>query len=668
MATNKRKYWGELSLKERAQFYPYYIAQGITSPKEIGEAYDNDLETEENNIYSGTDEDTQKIEISEKEKLDEIFNSAQKTAAGGKQNNPINRLVASLLNNKVAKKLAYNLSTQPAIASRGSASIKDIVKGVISPKKSRKEWGYPEDGYIDDNKLQYLFPGFSGDDGSPRYKEIEEPVYGFDYSKYNDRNGFKNVKEYYGTINDENKYIISDKNRGLAEELAKNKAHIYIQTPDNTGDYFDDVNNYIASFDVENGHPVIHASDEWDINTSDYNSKYARSLVNRASAYLMQQVGQPYILRQEHIPVYYSPSEDYMNTHGFMLDWGLNDLSDKDIANKINSGLISPSIIIGNKKSLGGNLYDGETENSQKMNIPRKISRFMLGPLGSTIDVLKDAVSRIHQKKHTENTDLSREQIEALKRNVENIASDKDTRIRNIAAINGRARQMNIDFDDVASYYDEGRMNPYLGIYGTLDSGRARENTSKTSDVSTQIEDTINYDIYSGEQQSLPNMKYAVPYIPEKEIYIDGFGEVSTNALDSLAKYGKAAGIPLVDALGLAGQETLFGKLPKYNFGERIEGVNYGNTGVSNAFANSSYFKNYGWIPAEYLVRDFRYNRDGAEADRSIPPLLHAMNYYKIGKYNRGDTSHNSDVRAAGNKALRDSDVQEWLKTSPYAY
>lgn len=63
MATNKRKYWGELSLKERAQFYPYYIAQGITSPKEIGEAYDNDLETEENNIYSGTDEDTQLMNI-----------------------------------------------------------------------------------------------------------------------------------------------------------------------------------------------------------------------------------------------------------------------------------------------------------------------------------------------------------------------------------------------------------------------------------------------------------------------------------------------------------------------------------------------------------------------------------------------------------------------------
>lgn len=76
MATNKRKYWGELSLKERAQFYPYYIAQGITSPKEIGEAYDNDLETEENNIYSGTDEDTQLMNIDNSGNLIDLVHPA----------------------------------------------------------------------------------------------------------------------------------------------------------------------------------------------------------------------------------------------------------------------------------------------------------------------------------------------------------------------------------------------------------------------------------------------------------------------------------------------------------------------------------------------------------------------------------------------------------------
>jgi hypothetical protein len=56
-----------------------------------------------------------------------------------------------------------------------------------------------------------------------------------------------------------------------------------------------------------------------------------------------------------------------------------------------------------------------------------------------------------------------------------------------------------------------------------------------------------------------------IPYIPEKAIKLTNAGKdtgvtFSTNLLDSIAKYSNITDLPLKSALGLAGQESTFGK------------------------------------------------------------------------------------------------------------
>ena len=181
----------------------------------------------------------------------------------------------------------------------------------------------------------------------------------------------------------------------------------------------------------------------------------------------------------------------------------------------------------------------------------------------------------------------------------------------------------------------------------------------------------MNSSIYNREGYVSPNMKYAIPYDESKEIVIPTIGRVPTNALDSLAKYSYQAEIPLYEGLGLSGQETNFGAIPIYNMQsipkgapqEERENIKFNN----RALGNASYFRNYGYIPAEYMVRDFRYNLEGHAIDRDIPPLLHAFQYYKQGKYNPGDPNHTNDVRERGEFIINTKPIQEWIKSSPYA-
>lgn len=164
-------------------------------------------------------------------------------------------------------------------------------------------------------------------------------------------------------------------------------------------------------------------------------------------------------------------------------------------------------------------------------------------------------------------------------------------------------------------------------------------------------------------------MRYAIPYIEDKEIRILG-NRTSENALDSLAKYSAITRLPLVDALGLFGQETTLGAVPYENVVSTK-----GKTGKdeeeilsrNNALMNSNYFRGYGIIPAEYAVRDYRYNLEADPISRDVPPLQHAFEYYKSGKYNTGDKKHSSMVRSYGEAMMKDPSVKKWISTSKYA-
>lgn len=239
-------------------------------------------------------------------------------------------------------------------------------------------------------------------------------------------------------------------------------------------------------------------------------------------------------------------------------------------------------------------------------------------------------------------------------------------------AINEVFQKMNFGTNDYEALYNS---NKYWNIiseyYGGVPSYRLRENDSPTKKQSEAYERSMNKLIYNRKGYGSPNMKYAIPYNESKEIVIPTIGRVPTNALDSIAKYSYQAGLPLYEGLGLSGQETNFGATPTFNMKSIPKNASQKEQDnikfFNRVLGNTSYFRNYGYIPAEYMVRDFRYNLEGHAIDRNIPPLLHAFQYYKKGKYNPGDPNHTSDVRKKGQFIMNTKPIQDWIKSSLYA-
>lgn len=237
------------------------------------------------------------------------------------------------------------------------------------------------------------------------------------------------------------------------------------------------------------------------------------------------------------------------------------------------------------------------------------------------------------------------------------------------------ADRFNYEYTDIADLYNSGKMNaPLSALYKYTPSGRVRANdVAATKERSEKLEEDMNFYIYNSypksHGQASPNMAYAIPYIESEEIRVPGVGRTTKNALDSLAKYAAKVKIPLYEAVGLAAQETALGAIPVYNYKampkNATEEEKQKVRDYNRALGNSSYFRNYGVIPAEHLVRDFRYNY--YPIDRSIPPLEHAFTYWKEGNYNRGDRNHTRDVRAKGRKVMSSDIMKEWAKHSKYA-
>lgn len=241
-------------------------------------------------------------------------------------------------------------------------------------------------------------------------------------------------------------------------------------------------------------------------------------------------------------------------------------------------------------------------------------------------------------------------------------------------AVRTVADKMNYEYTDIAELYNSGKLNtPLSAIYKGV-SGRVRENdTAATKQASEEQEKNMHIYMYNSypksHGQAHPNMAYAIPYIESEEIRVPGVGRTTKNALDSLAKYAAKVKIPLYEAVGLAAQETALGAIPVYNYKaipkNATEEEKQKVRDFNRALGNSSYFRNYGVIPAEHLVRDFRYNY--YPIDRKIPPLEHAFTYWKEGNYNRGDKNHTKDVREKGRKIMATEALKTWAANSKYA-
>lgn len=207
-----------------------------------------------------------------------------------------------------------------------------------------------------------------------------------------------------------------------------------------------------------------------------------------------------------------------------------------------------------------------------------------------------------------------------------------------------------------------------------------------------------------------------IPYIKEKEIKLTNAGKLtgarlSTNQLDSIAKYASKAGLPIKTALGLVGQESAFGNYFGYaNNAKDLNTYNVQPKEVRDKYGIPAYkIVNYENLIPERTptnVDDFAINKrygkrsvtgfgfptitNGKELDRlklqheaypalqrkrskfwrdiNTPTLQLAFEHYKTSPqtYNAGNPNQQNLVNNKANDVWGSPEIQEWYRTSPY--
>lgn len=199
---------------------------------------------------------------------------------------------------------------------------------------------------------------------------------------------------------------------------------------------------------------------------------------------------------------------------------------------------------------------------------------------------------------------------------------------------------------------------------------RVHPNNSPTKEASEAMEDRMNKNLKG--HNSTYDHKWDIPYIDSKEIKILG-NRVSSNALDSLAKYAVKTGVPIEEAVGLALYESTLGGTPFINMKDYPENATPEQKAEvdahNRALGNSSFFRNYGYIPAWAIVRDNEwvtegYNKTKKQKESGMAPLEHSMLLYKSGLYNPGlgQGKHTKEVKKKAEAVKRDKNYIKWLE------
>lgn len=308
---------------------------------------------------------------------------------------------------------------------------------------------------------------------------------------------------------------------------------------------------------------------------------------------------------------------------------------------------------------------------SKRTNIPNVISGGIATPLGNNMYLM---IGRTHEQGgiNIGNTKrgLEVENGEVLKTNKKSVKVFSAKPILNgnspaelvIKGINPEdVFNAQEKFKDENHLKDDGT-NARLGRFS-----RVKQNDSPTKEISGGYEDYVNKTI-SKHGSTFNSKKYYIPYLYDKEIKVRGAGRMSSNMLDSIAVNANKAKIPFNEALGLAVQETHGGAMPTIAVPAGMD------KDKVRAHFNMSYARNYGGIPAEYLINNYEYHNKGYKGSKNNDltniesPLQHGFTMYKRGLYNPGDKNHSNDVRAAGNKAVSSPDVQKWIQENGKKY
>ena len=168
-----------------------------------------------------------------------------------------------------------------------------------------------------------------------------------------------------------------------------------------------------------------------------------------------------------------------------------------------------------------------------------------------------------------------------------------------------------------------------------------------------------------------------IPYIKEKEIKLSKAGKLTgikltTNQLDSIAKYANKVGLPIKTALGLVGQESAFGNYFGYENNAKFLNE-YHKQGEMNRdiFGIPAYnIVNYerllpNKIPT--LVDDNAINDKYAKRGINkfgYPAVINGDELDKL--YNAGNPNQQNLVNNKANDVWGSPEIQKWYRTSPY--
>ena len=241
--------------------------------------------------------------------------------------------------------------------------------------------------------------------------------------------------------------------------------------------------------------------------------------------------------------------------------------------------------------------------------------------------------------------------------------------------------------------YELKNFDPWIRFFGERDH------------ILDQIRKRTNEDAFTQKRRFAIAEKYTAPFIKDKEIVLTNSGnltgaKLSENLLDSLYKYSDVVGIPVQDAIGLAAQETTFGKFhglmdpkdkisvlaatgnPEHGF-DPIESLH------NHSYEEDAYYDPANevrrWLSRKYpnikedalteLAADELENNpnyyinEGVKRYNAIEnPWVHAFNVYKSGKYNSNDKRHTADVQNAGKLVMQDPAIKKWAQEKGIAF
>lgn len=181
--------------------------------------------------------------------------------------------------------------------------------------------------------------------------------------------------------------------------------------------------------------------------------------------------------------------------------------------------------------------------------------------------------------------------------------------------------------------------------------------------------------------------KYSIPYDKNKEFKLqvgkDKGIKVSMPLLDSLAKYGAQANLPIEEALGLSSTETGLGYYQPYTYESIIptleDGEGYYSTngkispaGVINYetafYRNNPFSRSLGELKRknasekEMEREAIRLDKLQYKGPKDENPLKAGFLFYKSGNYNPGEISHSSKVRKNGEILMTDPTIKKWWR------